>query len=349
MRTAIHAAPLRFALLAMMFIGCVAIVRAQVPPAAPPQSTVPLPERLSSPIALEPDKTSVEVGEPVPVKAIIPTTGDFESIEVILPKDQAPRFVVGKPERRGPAEFLFTLRVLQSGDQQFGPVQFRVRPKGSENFIEMGAAPIAFTVKAPAGEPTMDLKDYTAPLALPFNYLYRNLIIAAATIAGIALLLAVGLLLYRILREKQKELARVPPPPPVDAALMEVRRLKRLDIFTESGAEKHYTMLSSVLRRYFEEQFHTNALELTEDEIVEFIKKRLSSLSGADSLVTVFRRMSMAKFAREEVTGDVAHDDCAVSEGFLQREKVRIEAERLAAQQRAKEAPAAPAREDRAA
>ncbi len=348
-------APYRFIYtLALLFALLWGSAAAQQLGVADPMDELPDPNRVV--VTLTPSKTQdLEVGDLMNITAKIPTSGDFQEIELEFPEDQKNLVYMGKIEKRGTTEFDIKLRPLQSGEYTLGPVKVKALPVGSENFIEMTSDAFKVEVTPPAGSGTDPLKPHSSPLELPFSLFWQ--LIAALGGLGIFLIfvgivfLALVYTLWKIF--KKRKLLADKPLSPIEAALWEIGKLKELSVFRSQGAERHYTALSFVVRRYIERQLGYHATEMTEDEIVELVKYSMGGIPRADTLPDVMRRSSMAKFAKRQLTEDVAREDCLIVESFLNAEKERIrQMEQAAKSQNPPSQPGAPqppAREDRAA
>jgi TfoX/Sxy family transcriptional regulator of competence genes len=205
-------------------------------------------------------------------------------------------------------------------------------------------------VQPPTASEETQPASYTGPFALPFDYLWRNLIIAGLVLILVLLLSALVAFIAALILNRQRQKSIVRPLAPVEAALLEVHNLKSLEVYREFGPERHYTVLSHALRQYLEHQFNRAALEMTEDEVAMMIRHEMSHVPKAETLQEVLERTSMAKFARQALTEDVALEDTDLAESFLQSEQQRLDAERRSAlaEQRAR-AEESKAGEDRAA
>ncbi|MCC7392824.1 hypothetical protein IT571_10760 [Candidatus Sumerlaeota bacterium] len=311
------------AILLLLLVFFAGGATAQVAPA--PAPSAPVPTAPASVAELSAKKTDVEIGESIAVSVRIPLGGEFEDAELKLPEDQQIQFFVSPTKKvAGPAEFIFDVAALHEGDLTFGPATVTVRAKGAKETTEMTSNALTFKVAAPTEKAAPgEIKGYTQPMELPFNYLYRNLILAAAGL--IVLLVATALFIYFRKRMQKRVVIAAPTRtlPPVEEALLQVRDLKKLETFTAMGAEKHYTQLSMTLRRYLEQCYRVNATERTEDEIVDLLRTKLQTTPLANTLIAIMQRMSLAKFAKQEPTGQIAYDDCVTAENFLVSERDR--------------------------
>lgn len=312
---------------------------------APAQLPMPstLGKAMTTPeVSIAPPNEPVEIGERVELRAVVNREGEYEDLQLTFPADQSGAIVVERVRKTGPASFTVTARPIRSGEVEFSPT-VQARPVGGA-VVELQAVPFVINVKPPEEEVSTELPPFTPPRSLPFDYTWRNLVYALAGLLALGILVALAMLVIWLSRRREANRPSAPLTPPVESALLAVRNLKRLDIFVKVGPNEHYTMLSNTMRRYLEEQFQIPALEMTEDEVVEFLERELANWRSTEPLGQVFKRSSMAKFARQPLTEEVARRDCEISEEFLLSEK-----ERIALEQKREEQMAATASERKAA
>jgi len=127
---------------------------------------------------------------------------------------------------------------------------------------------------------------------------------------AVALIAALGFLLWR---KRQRVLEGPPPPPPEPADDKALRRLKELFAtgWIESGKLKEfYSALSDITRGYLEDAFQTKALERTTSELMRDLRKK--SDIPADQqirLKDLLEMCDLVKFAKfrpdaQEATAD---------------------------------------------
>ena len=111
-----------------------------------------------------------------------------------------------------------------------------------------------------------------------------------------------------------------PPAPPHVAALSEIQRLQS---DADSDGKQWYTHLTEELRRYMEQRFGFNALELTTDEIIA----RLEQLEPAAlaELHEVLRTADLVKFAKYAPTLSDRERSFVSALTFVQQTKVEAQ------------------------
>lgn len=319
---------------------------AQNPPAAGAVDDPPQEARLRL------EKEAAEVGERVDLVLTLPIAGEFEDVSFELPEEQRDAVYIGTKERDGSDRYRIEVRPLRGGTVTIGPAKVTVTPEGGGTPLDLSTGIVSLEVDAPPGEADPEaVKGYTDPLAVPFNYFWRNLLFLAGILLALFLLAALLLLaVWWLSRERRRRAETIEIVPPVVAALRRVRDLQSLDVYTHKGVEHHYTELSQALRRYIEDQYGHPAVEMTEDEIVELLRETLVDVPKTETLAELMRRSSMAKFARRQLDAETAREDCGTAEAFLIGEKSRFEVMRAEARAALRgEAPGDSGQEGRAA
>lgn len=283
------------------------------------------------------EKESFEIGEPATLGISIPVQEELNELKVEFPERQKEQVHIGPIKRVGSGKYEMRIRPLAEGELILGPAEISAFPVGSGQAIKLSTNQVRFHVAALEGEATNELSEYSPPFLVPFNYLWRNVILLGIGFIMLLLLAALIVLIVLMLRRQAEARAYIPPLPPVEQAIKSVEELKLLEVYRELGAEVHYTRLSNILRRYLEYQYNVAALEMTEDEVCDLLLNTLVQLPDTEILRDVLRRSSLAKFARQKLTADAALRDCDACDAFFHKEQIRLEQERHEALRRQRE------------
>lgn len=281
-------------------------------------------------IRVIPSRTEIEIGERMSLRFIVEADLPVTAMEVTFPGEQRPMLRPGPLRQVGDREYEMTIRPLRSGDQHFGPLDFELTLEGVDGPLPLTTGSFPLTVAGAPETGEDELRGYTGPLDMAYDYTLRNLVYAGGGLLALALLALAAYGVMAWMRRRAAIASIVPPVPPIEAARERIARLKGLELYDTEGAERHYTELSMILRRYIEDQMGLHTAEMTEDEVVELIRGPLKRLGKSETLVDLFRRSSMAKFARNPLTRDQAAQDCVTAESFLVAEAARLEALRAA-------------------
>jgi hypothetical protein len=277
-----------------------------------------------SAVSLTPEKQEVEVGELIDLVGVIAGSGVFNKADMTFPESQSKALIVESVNFTDERTFVARFRALREIPEAIGPATIKAWPDGGGSAIEIESNTFFLKVVPPEGEATFEVNGYTETLSLGFNYLLRNLIVI---MGAVVLIIVLTLLVWFLSRGYLKRLqisSQPPPTPPVVQALEEIRSLANLQVFGAYGPERHYTILSNIVRTYVEHELKERALEMTEDEMIDLLRDKLAELPGSIGLVDVMSRSSMAKFARQQLTEVLAKQDCATAEEFFLAEKQRI-------------------------
>ena len=117
----------------------------------------------------------------------------------------------------------------------------------------------------------------------------------------ILLILAiVGAIIYLIIRKNKKGFFFTPPPvlPAHVRAMKGLDKIKTEKIWQQERYKEFYTQLTDVLRRYINERFGVNSLEMTTDEILSIIKTKTEDGSAYQNLKQVLIISDLVKFAK---------------------------------------------------
>jgi hypothetical protein len=276
-------------------------------------------------IEVEVLEKDLEVGGRYTLKVKILVPGEYESLSMALQDEEATVATLGTPRQTGPAEFTVEVRPRRRGDWSLRP-EVKARLAGSTAETPLNSAPIVLSVKAPGAAPEA-IPALTDPRSVPFDYTLRNLLLAAGALLILAALFGLAFLVRRMIAARRAKALYRPPVPPIEIALTRLGELATLSVFRQHGTDAHYTELSMAVRRYLEAMFGRPAVEMTEDEVVQWIEGDLSSFRGAKELPQVLLRSSMAKFARVAPSEDDARGDVERTFSFLRFEKERLDAE----------------------
>ena len=117
----------------------------------------------------------------------------------------------------------------------------------------------------------------------------------------ILLLLAIiGAIIYLIRRKNKKGYFFTPPPvlPAHVRAMKGLDRIKEEKIWQQDRYKEFYTQLTDVLRRYINERYGVNSLEMTSSEILSIIRTKSEDDSVYHNLKQILTVADFVKFAK---------------------------------------------------
>jgi hypothetical protein len=119
---------------------------------------------------------------------------------------------------------------------------------------------------------------------------------------GSLILVALAALIYYLARKKSD--VKPAPAPVVPKETMQekyyrlLQELEQQQLWQNNQVKEYYVTLTDILRNYIEERFHTPALELTTDEILDKARKNTGMRSHLYLLEQILRTADLAKFAK---------------------------------------------------
>lgn len=117
------------------------------------------------------------------------------------------------------------------------------------------------------------------------------------------LLLAIlGTIIYLIIRKNRKGYFFTPPPvmPAHLRAMKSLDKIKADKIWQQERYKEFYTQLTDVLRRYINERYGINSLEMTSGEILSIIRTKSEEDSVYENLKQVLTIADLVKFAKHK-------------------------------------------------
>lgn len=118
----------------------------------------------------------------------------------------------------------------------------------------------------------------------------------------LVLLAIIGTIIYLIVRKNKKGYFFTPPPvlPPHVRAMNSLDKIKAEKIWQQERYKEFYTQLTDVLRRYINERYGVNSLEMTSDEILSIIRMKAEEDSVYENLKQVLIIADLVKFAKHK-------------------------------------------------
>ncbi len=142
-----------------------------------------------------------------------------------------------------------------------------------------------------------DIREVKAPLELPRDW--RQVVLIAAISAAIILLAILGYLWWRKRRGKSLLPQRLEPARPAhELALEELRQLRASDLLARGEIKLFYSLLSEIMRRYFEGRYRIMALEMTTFELDGELRKAEHNRNACDDMRELLELCDLVKFAK---------------------------------------------------
>lgn len=102
---------------------------------------------------------------------------------------------------------------------------------------------------------------------------------------------------YRDNKPIIKIIKLAPKIPPHALAMQEIEQIKAERVWAKEDSKEYYTKLTDTLRKYIQQRYGFNAMEMTSTEIIEHLLL-LRNEEALDELRTLFRTADLVKFAK---------------------------------------------------
>ncbi len=276
-------ASLIFALAIMAYAGQALIrVNAEVD-----KSIITIGDRITYTLTIQHEK-SLRIEQPGPGANL----GQFEI------KD----YKIGEPLEEGgniTQKFEYQISVFDTGRFVIPPFPVAFSSSDtSKKYQIIQSEPIEIKVKSVLTSEDAEIRDIKAPQPIPFNYRKWTLF----SVAGLLVLIAVGLAIY-IIRQRKKGVPlfrREVIRPAHEIALEELEILKsNWQQMLENGEHKKlFEQLSDILRRYLENRYFIKATEETTSEIRMSLEEASIETEPQEKAGKVLDFSDMVKFAK---------------------------------------------------
>ena len=101
----------------------------------------------------------------------------------------------------------------------------------------------------------------------------------------------------------------------VEQAIKELDEIKQQKLWQQGRSKEYYTLITDTLRKYIEERFGINAMEMTSGEILDLIRKNSEAQSVYDNLRQILQLADFVKFAKMNPLPD--ENDLSMMNAYL--------------------------------
>lgn len=145
-----------------------------------------------------------------------------------------------------------------------------------------------------------DVKDIKPVMSAPFSWqeFFTWSGIALAVIAGLAIIAFV--LIKYVFKKKVPFISKTPEPqlPPHEEALLRLQQVKDEKLWQSGKIKEFYTEITDILREYMDRRFGINAMELTSEQILAFVRKNPEMEEVRQLLRQMLELSDLVKFAK---------------------------------------------------
>lgn len=236
---------------------------------------------------------TIEVRSDKKIQIITPLIRDsLKNVEVI--KEFEP--VLKEEKNINSTIFAFTISYYDSASVTIPPVAIRYKVSGDNAEKVVLSNPVTFTVRTVPVQPQAEIKDVKEPLLIPLDWRFILLI-------ALLVLIISALSFYFYRRYKQKKLEQ-PVKKKIIRIPAHVRALNALDeletqqLWQKGKVKEYHSIITGIIRGYFEERFKLPALELTTSEQMEQLRRVSSAKNILEETEQFLNNADLVKFAK---------------------------------------------------
>ena len=144
--------------------------------------------------------------------------------------------------------------------------------------------------------PSADIKDVKAPIRIPFDWLFWSILVLV-----LLLLAALAYFLYKKYhkpKEEIREIRKVPALPLHILTLQKLDSLKSKKLWQQGLVKEFHSEITEIIRKYFEERYNFNSLEMTTSETVSILNRVMDNQKMIDTSRKFLENADMVKFAK---------------------------------------------------
>lgn len=177
----------------------------------------------------------------------------------------------------------------------------------------------AIEVTSVGADESGDIREIRGPMGIPVGavQIFFRLLVAI-------LILAVGFFLFRRFRSRGVESTPAPTAPPRPAhevALEALAALEASPLLVEGRIKDYHIAVSEIVRRYIEDRFHVDALEMTTSELMTGMRRVGVEGPVLESLGRFLERCDMVKFAKVRPPADEARATLWMARDFVEQSR----------------------------
>ncbi len=255
------------------------------------------------------DKSTILIGDQIQLTLEFSGTSDLKvnfpilkdtiskNIEII--KASNIETTISEDKKQKTYKQILTVTSFDSGFFPVKPFRFNYTQgqDTAKHFIETQALMLSVqNVKVDAQKGIRDIKP-----PLEENFTFRE---ALPYIIGVLLIIGLFIFIkYYLNKKKKKEpLFKMPPKPklpPHEIALTSLEELRNKKLWQNNKIKEFHSELTEIIRKYIEERYNIQALEMVSDDIIEMIKNLDIDVKIKSELKEMLTLADLVKFAKE--------------------------------------------------
>jgi len=144
--------------------------------------------------------------------------------------------------------------------------------------------------------PQEDIKDVKEPIRIAIDWVFWLILFLI-----VLLILLLAYYLYKKFKkpvEEIREVRRVPPLPIYTIALKALDKLNEKKLWQQGNVKEYHSEITGIIRKYFEDRYHFNSLEMTTAESVVVLNRVMDNQKMIDTTNQFLNNADMVKFAK---------------------------------------------------
>jgi hypothetical protein len=236
---------------------------------------------------------SIQVDYDKGLKVYPPDIKDsLSSIAVIKKENPVDQVKYGKVT----TTYKYILSGYDSTQVTLPPVPVLYSAPGDTAMRYAAANTLTIMIKTLKVDRQAEIKDVKAPLKIPLDWRWIALWVLIA-------LIILGLIYYLYRRYQKKKLEAQPVKkviilPLYTIALNALHDLEEQKLWQKGQIKEYHSIITEIIRKYFEERFSMPALELPTSEAVELLKQREGTEQILDTTYYFLSNADLVKFAK---------------------------------------------------
>jgi hypothetical protein len=243
---------------------------------------------------------SIQVDHDKNLKVYTPDINDSLSSIAVIKKENP---VDQVKENKITTTFNYILSGYDSVQVTLPPVRVAYNAPGDTAMHYAAANTVTILIKTLKIDTTLGIKDVKEPIKIPLDWRWIALLVLIA-------LIIIGLIYYFYLRYQKKKSAAKPVKkviilPPYMVALNALNDLEDQKLWQKGQIKEYHSIITEIIRKYFEERFNMPALELPTSEAVDLLRQREGTGQILDTTYNFLSNADLVKFAKFIPLGSV--------------------------------------------
>lgn len=178
---------------------------------------------------------------------------------------------------------------------EISPLTIFYKVKSTNEIKSIRTKPISFIVKSYPVDTNKEIIDIKKPISVQYDWAFIILIIL-----GLTILLTIAYFIWKKYKSQKSEAITEYKVklPNYQIALDLLYKLEEEKLWQKGKIKEYHTAITEIIRKYFEDDFNFNALEMTSNEIIQYLKNDSRGKAVVELVSEFFANADMVKFAK---------------------------------------------------